>query len=91
MAGPHYLVYDKVTGFLTHVTDDPTVASAFTKAGAAVLDWPSSVYPTMAVVPGNVNTGVNVPTLVGVSAANLPTSATTLSTSAGVTSGGTTS
>lgn len=96
MAGPQYLVYDKVTGALTHVSNDVTVVKAFAAAGYAVLDWPSTVYPTMAVVPGNANTGVNVPVLVPVSAANLPVSSTSHTTSAASTasaviSGGTTS
>lgn len=95
MAGPAFLIYDKVTGALTHVSNDPTAVAAFTKAGAAALDWPTLVYPTMAVVPGNVNTGVNVPTLVPVSAADLPVPAPPAPkpvTSAGtVSSGGTVS
>ena len=72
MAGPVYLIADKATGFFTHVTVDPTVAANFAKDGAAVLDFPTSVYTTMAVVQGNVSTGNPVPTLVGVSAADLP-------------------
>lgn len=94
MAGAHYLIFDPITGFLTHLTDDPTVASEFTSAGAAVRDWPSTVFPTMALVPANPNSGGSVPALVGVSGANLPvklpTSGTVVS-SGGATSGTTTS
>lgn len=95
MAGPAYLIYDKVTGALTHVSNDPIAVAGFVRAGAAALDWPTSVYPTMAVVPGNAGTGFNVPALVAVSAADLPapvssstTTATHSATASGVVSGG---